>query len=325
MPRRRCGETFDAILVNAGVTHPLDSWLDALTPDGRMVLPLTVPMPAMGATLGKGLVMALTGTPGGDLPARVLTLVAIYTAEGIRDEALSAAIGAAMMGGPAKWSAITRLRRDPHEADPSCWLHARPSASRRAERRQVDHNRGMPHLFDPLRLRELTLANRIVVSPMCQYSSVDGFANDWHFVHLGSRAVGGAALVFTEATAVTADGRISPQDLGIWDDAHVDGLARIVALHPRAGERWPGCSSRTPGARRARRGRGTAGGAVAPSDGGWQPVGPTGRAVRRQLSGAARADARRDPRDRRRLPRRRRGARSTPASTSSRSTRRTAI
>ena len=73
----------------------------------------------------------------------------------------------------------------------------------------------MPHLFDPIVFRSLTLANRIVVSPMCEYSSVDGYANDWHLVHLGSRAVGGAALVVTEATAVTANGRISPQDLGI--------------------------------------------------------------------------------------------------------------
>ncbi|HEV7519079.1 MAG TPA: oxidoreductase, partial [Thermoanaerobaculia bacterium] len=86
----------------------------------------------------------------------------------------------------------------------------------------------MPHLFEPLPLRSLTLASRVLVSPMCQYSSVDGFATDWHLVHLGSRAVGGAALVFTEASAVTADGRISPQDLGIYDDRHVEGLARIV-------------------------------------------------------------------------------------------------
>src|SRR5688572_17292863 len=86
----------------------------------------------------------------------------------------------------------------------------------------------MPHLFAPLTLRGLTLANRIVVSPMCQYSSFDGFANDWHFVQLGSRAVGGAALVFTEAAAVTAEGRISPQDLGIWHDAHGAALERVV-------------------------------------------------------------------------------------------------
>jgi len=86
----------------------------------------------------------------------------------------------------------------------------------------------MSGLFDPFPLRAVTLRNRIAVSPMCQYSSRDGFASDWHLVHLGSRAVGGAALVFTEATAVLADGRISPQDLGIWDDAHVEPLARIV-------------------------------------------------------------------------------------------------
>ncbi|MGZ4983829.1 MAG: oxidoreductase, partial [Chthoniobacterales bacterium] len=84
-----------------------------------------------------------------------------------------------------------------------------------------------PNLFTPLQLRDVHLRNRIGVSPMCEYSSVDGFANDWHLVHLGSRAVGGAALVMTEATAVTADGRISPQDLGIWKDEHVEMLARI--------------------------------------------------------------------------------------------------
>jgi len=86
----------------------------------------------------------------------------------------------------------------------------------------------MTHLFDPLAIRDITFANRIFVSPMCQYSSTDGYANDWHFVHLGSRAVGGAGLVFTEATAVLPEGRISPQDLGIWMDDHVEPLARIV-------------------------------------------------------------------------------------------------
>ncbi|HET9402327.1 MAG TPA: NADH:flavin oxidoreductase/NADH oxidase [Candidatus Acidoferrales bacterium] len=86
----------------------------------------------------------------------------------------------------------------------------------------------MPSLFEPLPIREVVLKNRIGVSPMCQYSSTDGFANDWHLVHLGSRAVGGAALVFTEATAVTPEGRISPQDLGIWSDEHIPNLARIV-------------------------------------------------------------------------------------------------
>ena len=86
----------------------------------------------------------------------------------------------------------------------------------------------MVHLFDPLAIRDITFANRVFVSPMCQYSSTDGYANDWHFVHLGSRAVGGAGLVFTEATGVLPEGRISPQDLGIWMDDHIEPLARIV-------------------------------------------------------------------------------------------------
>ena len=77
------------------------------------------------------------------------------------------------------------------------------------------------NLFAPLELGNITLPNRIVFSPMCQYSSVAGFANDWHLVHLGSRAAGGAALVITEATAVTAEGRISPRDLGLWKDEHI--------------------------------------------------------------------------------------------------------
>ncbi len=85
-------------------------------------------------------------------------------------------------------------------------------------------------LFRPLTLRGITLKNRIVVSPMCQYSSQDGFASDWHLVHLGSRAVGGAALVMTEATAVEERGRISPQDLGIYRDEHIEMLSRITAF-----------------------------------------------------------------------------------------------
>src|SRR5205814_6015445 len=88
----------------------------------------------------------------------------------------------------------------------------------------------MPGLFDPLAIRDLNFANRVFVSPMCQYSSQDGCANDWHLVHLGSRAVGGAGLIFTEATAVLPEGRISPQDLGIWDDKHIEMLSRIVGF-----------------------------------------------------------------------------------------------
>jgi 2,4-dienoyl-CoA reductase-like NADH-dependent reductase (Old Yellow Enzyme family) len=82
-------------------------------------------------------------------------------------------------------------------------------------------------LFSPFTLRGVTFRNRIGVSPMCQYSSTDGFADDWHLVHLGSRAVGGAGLVMTEATAVEARGRISPQDLGLWKDEHIETLARV--------------------------------------------------------------------------------------------------
>mgnify|MGYP001793239908 CR=1 FL=1 len=83
-------------------------------------------------------------------------------------------------------------------------------------------------LFSPLTLRGITIRNRIAVSPMCEYASVDGLPNDWHLVHLGSRAVGGAGLVFTEATAVVPEGRISPEDLGIWKDEHITMLARIT-------------------------------------------------------------------------------------------------
>jgi len=83
-------------------------------------------------------------------------------------------------------------------------------------------------LFDPIKFRSVTFRNRIGVSPMCQYSSIDGLANEWHLVHLGSRAVGGAALVMTEAAAVLPEGRISPDDLGIWNDNHIEPLARCT-------------------------------------------------------------------------------------------------
>jgi 2,4-dienoyl-CoA reductase-like NADH-dependent reductase (Old Yellow Enzyme family) len=88
----------------------------------------------------------------------------------------------------------------------------------------------VPALFDSLQIRDVTFANRVFVSPMCQYSSENGYANDWHFVHLGSRAVGGAGLVLTEATAVLPEGRISPQDLGIWEDGQIEMLAKIVGF-----------------------------------------------------------------------------------------------
>jgi len=86
----------------------------------------------------------------------------------------------------------------------------------------------MSKLFSPLTIKNITLRNRIVMSPMCQYSSKDGFTNDWHMVHLGTRAAGGTGLIITEATAVSPEGRISPGDLGLWNDEHIHGLARIV-------------------------------------------------------------------------------------------------
>jgi 2,4-dienoyl-CoA reductase-like NADH-dependent reductase (Old Yellow Enzyme family) len=86
---------------------------------------------------------------------------------------------------------------------------------------------GPPHLFQPLTIKSVTLRNRIGVSPMCEYSSEDGTATDWHLVHLGSRAVGGAGLVIAEATAVSPEGRITPGDAGIWADKHVEPIARI--------------------------------------------------------------------------------------------------
>ncbi len=86
----------------------------------------------------------------------------------------------------------------------------------------------MPNLFSPLKIKNIELRNRIAVSPMCEYSSEDGFANDWHLVHLGSRAVGGAGLIITEATAVSPEGRISPGDLGIYKDEHIEKLKQIT-------------------------------------------------------------------------------------------------
>lgn len=88
----------------------------------------------------------------------------------------------------------------------------------------------MAKLFEALQIKSIELKNRIVVSPMCEYSSVDGFSNDWHLVHLGSRAVGGASLIISEATAVSPEGRITPDDLGLWKDEHIEGLKRIASF-----------------------------------------------------------------------------------------------
>lgn len=127
------------------------------------------------------------------------------------------------------------------------------------------------HLFSPLQIRDVQFRNRIGVSPMCQYSSVDGFASDWHLVHLGARAVGGAALVMAEATAVVPEGRISPEDLGIWKDEHVEMLTRIFRFIEEQGA--------VPAIQLAHAGRKAStfapwkkGDAVSESEGGWRPV-----------------------------------------------------
>jgi 2,4-dienoyl-CoA reductase-like NADH-dependent reductase (Old Yellow Enzyme family) len=132
----------------------------------------------------------------------------------------------------------------------------------------------MPSLFDPIATRGLTLPHRIVVSPMCQYSSIDGFASDWHLVHLGSRAIGGAALVITEAAAVTAEGRISPGDLGIYDDAHVEILQRIVRFIHAQGSA-AGMQLAHAGRKGSTQRPWDGHNGIAPEDGGWIPVAPT--------------------------------------------------
>lgn len=133
----------------------------------------------------------------------------------------------------------------------------------------------MSLLLEPYTLRGLTLRNRIVVSPMCQYSSQDGFANDWHLVHLGSRAAGGAGLVIFEATAVTADGRITPEDLGLWKDEHISMLQRINRFIDAQGA-VPGIQLSHAG-RKASTWRPWLGkhGSVTLEEGGWTPVAPS--------------------------------------------------
>lgn len=132
----------------------------------------------------------------------------------------------------------------------------------------------MALLFTPLPIRGLTLKNRLIISPMCQYSSVDGFANDWHLVHLGSRAIGGAGLIILEATGVSPEARISPEDLGIWKDEHIEKLTQITTfLHAQgaaagiqlahAGRK---ASTMVPWKGRSR---------VEPEAGGWQTVAPS--------------------------------------------------
>ena len=132
----------------------------------------------------------------------------------------------------------------------------------------------MPHLFEPLVLRGITLRNRIAVSPMCEYSSVDGMGNDWHLVHLGSRAVGGAGLVLTEAAAISPEGRISPDDLGIWKDAQIEPLARIVRFVSAHGSR-AGIQLAHAGRKASTPAPWKGSGRVELADGGWLPLAPS--------------------------------------------------
>lgn len=129
----------------------------------------------------------------------------------------------------------------------------------------------MTHLFDPLKIKDIILRNRVGVSPMCQYSYMDGFSNDWQLVHLGTRAVGGAGLIIAEATAVEARGRITPFDVGIWSDAHIEPLRRVVKVVKENGA--------VPGIQIAHAGRKacvgqpwTGGKPVQPGDALWWPV-----------------------------------------------------
>src|SRR5689334_3236952 len=129
-------------------------------------------------------------------------------------------------------------------------------------------------LFTPLTLRDVTFRNRIAVSPMCQYSSVDGFANDWHLVHLGSRATGGASLVITEASAVEPRGRISPVDLGIWKEEHIEFLARITSFIRSRGA-VAGLQLAHAGRKASTRAPWEGGSTITVDAGGWTPVAPS--------------------------------------------------
>ena len=149
----------------------------------------------------------------------------------------------------------------------------------------------MTHLFEPLKLRDIVLSNRIGIPPMCQYSAIDGMAANWHFVHYGSRAVGGAALMIIEATAVTPEGRISPGDLGLWEDRQIEPLARIAHFSQEQG-----CVAAAQLAHAGRKGSVGLGWqaqrTLDASEGGWTTVAPSavafgeGYAVPRELDEA---------------------------------------
>ncbi|MCC6531683.1 MAG: NADH:flavin oxidoreductase/NADH oxidase [Burkholderiales bacterium] len=153
-------------------------------------------------------------------------------------------------------------------------VSAGPWATRGENERKVFQRDPNPHLFRPLQLRSVTAKNRIVMSPMCQYSAIDGVANDWHLVNLASRAVGGVGIVFTEVAHVEARGRITPHCLGIWNDAQRDALQRIVAAIATQGA-VPAIQIGHAG-RKASTARPWDGGkAIAPGQGGWECIAPS--------------------------------------------------
>ncbi|HEX8734821.1 MAG TPA: NADH:flavin oxidoreductase/NADH oxidase [Pyrinomonadaceae bacterium] len=132
----------------------------------------------------------------------------------------------------------------------------------------------MSKLFEPLKIREITFKNRVWVSPMCQYSSPDGMPTDWHLVHLGSRAVGGAGLVIQEATAVSPEGRISPEDAGIWSDAHAEAYKRITKFIKENGS-VAGIQIAHAGRKASTAAPWNGGKKVSETEGGWQTVAPS--------------------------------------------------
>src|SRR5512140_2630455 len=160
---------------------------------------------------------------------------------------------------------------------PRASIQAEGATAFRGGQADATHDREVPEvdLLSPLTIRGVTFRNRIAMSPMCQYSAQEGMANDWHLVHLGSRAAGGVALVMVEATAVTKEGRISPADIGIWSDDHKTPLARIAAFIEQQGA--------VPGIQLAHAGRKgscdvpwNGGGSLKSADeGGWPVVGPS--------------------------------------------------
>jgi 2,4-dienoyl-CoA reductase-like NADH-dependent reductase (Old Yellow Enzyme family) len=145
-----------------------------------------------------------------------------------------------------------------------------------------------PHLFSPLTLRSVTLRNRIGVSPMCQYSATDGVANDWHYVHLGSRAVGGAGLVIVEATGVAPEGRITPGCLGLWSEKHIEPLARI-AKFVKAHGAVAGIQIAHAGRKASAALPWNGGAHLSEAQGGWETIAPSALAFGGELTKVPRA------------------------------------